>query len=146
MLKAGSSYRRSAETHASAGQPNRLVFSSYNLLSSLVMLEGIFGNRTAEKVLLYLEQYGEGYARTIAATFDDVSVSMALAQLKRFEAAGLLVSRRQGRTLLFSWNPRYFVLDEVRALLRKALAVLPPTERKRYFSERRRPRRSGKPK
>jgi len=110
------------------------------------MIEGIFGNRTAEKVLLYLEQYGEGYARAIATTFDDVSVSMALAQLKRFEAAGLLVSRRQGRTLLFSWNPRYFVLDEVRAILRKALAALPASERRRYFSQRRRPRRSGKPK
>ncbi len=110
------------------------------------MIEGIFGNRTAEKVLLYLEQYGEGYARAIAATFEDVAVSMALAQLKRFEAAGLLVSRRQGRTLLFSWNPRYFLLKEVRALLHKALSVLPPAERRRYFSARRRPRRSGKPK
>jgi DNA-binding transcriptional ArsR family regulator len=73
-------------------------------------------------------------------------MSMALAQLKRFEAAGLLVARRQGRTLLFSWNPRYFVLDEVRALLRTTLAALPPSERQRYFRERRRPRRSGKPK
>jgi len=109
------------------------------------MLEGIFGNKTAEKVLLYLEQYGEGYARSIAATFGDVSVSMALAQLKRFEAAGLLVSQRQGRTLLFSWNPRYPFLQEVQALLQKALAALPQQERQRYFRKRRRPRRSGKP-
>jgi DNA-binding transcriptional ArsR family regulator len=109
------------------------------------MLEGLLGNRTAEKVLLYLEQYGEGYARAIATTFDDVSVSMALAQLRRFEAAGLLVSRRQGRTLIFTWNPRYFVLDEVRAILRKTITTLPHSERRRYFSERRRPRRSGKP-
>ena len=107
------------------------------------MLAGILGNRTAEKVLLYLEQYGEGYARSIAATFDDVSV--ALAQLKRFEAAGLLASRRQGRTLLFSWNPRYPFRDEVRSLLRAALGALPEAERRRYFSKRRRPRRSGKP-
>ena len=71
---------------------------------------------------------------------------MALAQLKRFEAAGLLVSRRQGRTLLFSWNPRYFVIDEVRAILRKTLAALPARQWERYFSQRRRPRRSGKPK
>lgn len=109
------------------------------------MLEGIFGNKTAEKVLLYLEQYGEGYAREIARTFDDVPVSMALAQLKRFEAAGLLVSRRRGRTLLFSWNPRYPFLAEIRALLAKALGALPAQERRRYFGQRRRPRRSGKP-
>jgi DNA-binding transcriptional ArsR family regulator len=109
------------------------------------LLEGILGNRTAERVLLYLEQYGEGYARAIAATFEDVSVSMALAQLKRFEAAGLLASRQQGRTLLFTWNPRCVFLPEVRALLHKALAALPEREQRRYFQQRRRPRRSGKP-
>ncbi len=109
------------------------------------MLEGIFGNRSAERVLLYLEQYGEGYARAIAATFADLTVSMALAQLKRFEAAGLLVSRRQGRTLVFTWNPRSLFVKEVRMLLRKALDALPESERNRYFQERRRPRRSGKP-
>ncbi len=109
------------------------------------MLEGILGNRTAEKVLLYLEQYGQGYARAIAATFEDVSVSMVLAQLRRFETAGLLVSQPQGRTLLFSWNPRCAFLTEVRALLRKALSMLPEGERERYFRQRRRPRRSGKP-
>ncbi len=109
------------------------------------MLEGIFGNATAEKVLLFLEQYGEGYAREIERTFEDVTVSMALAQLKRFEAAGVLVSARRGRTLLFSWNPRYPLLPEVRALLRKSLDALPESEKRRYFRERRRPRRSGKP-
>lgn len=100
------------------------------------MLEGIFGNRTAERVLLFIEQYGEGYAREIAGTFEDVSVSMVLAQLKRFEAAGLLASRARGRTLLFSWNPRYPFLAEVRALLRKALGALPESDRQRYFRAR----------
>lgn len=109
------------------------------------MLEGIFGNRTAERVLLFLEQYGEGYAREIAGTFQDISMSMALAQLKRFEAAGLLVSERRGRTLLFTWNPRSMFVPEVRALLRKALDALPESERRCYFRARRRPRRSGKP-
>ena len=109
------------------------------------MLEGILGNRSAERVLLYLERYGEGYARRIAATFEDVTTSMALAQLKRFEAAGLLVSRRQGRTLVFTWNPRSLFVEEVRTLLRKALDALPEGERRRYFQKRRRPRRSDKP-
>jgi DNA-binding transcriptional ArsR family regulator len=109
------------------------------------VLEGILGNRSAERVLLYLEQYGEGYARAIATNFEDLSVSMALAQLKRFEAAGLLVSVRQGRTLLFSWNPRSIFVDDVRSMLRKALDALPESERKRYFRQRKRPRRSGKP-
>lgn len=109
------------------------------------MLEGIFGNRSAERVLLYLEQYDEGYASAIAATFEDLSVSMALAQLKRFEAAGLLVSARQGKTLVFRWNPRSRFVDDVRSMLRKALAAMPSGDRKRYFRQRKRPRRSGKP-
>ncbi|HVH19041.1 MAG TPA: ArsR family transcriptional regulator [Myxococcota bacterium] len=109
------------------------------------MLEGLLGNATAEKVLLYLEQFEEGYARRIAEDFGGVAVSQVRAQLERFEAAGLLVSQLQGRTRLYTWNPRYAFLEEVRALLRKALRALPEPERRRYFVQRRRPRRAGKP-
>ncbi len=109
------------------------------------MLEGIFGNASAEKVLLYLEQYDEGYATAIARAFDGLSLNMAQRQLERFERAGALVSSLQGRTRLYSWNPRYPFRDELRALLAKALKELPVAERKRYFAQRRRPRRIGKP-
>jgi hypothetical protein len=109
------------------------------------MLEGIFGNASAEKVLLYLEQYGEGYATAIARSFDDLTLNMAQRQLERFERAGALVSTLKGRTRLYSWNPRYPFGSELRSLLAKALERLPASERRRYFSERRRPRRAGKP-
>ena len=109
------------------------------------MLDLLFGNATAEKVLLYIQRYEEGYAKAIADTFDDVSLSMVQQQLARFERAGLLVSVLKGRTRLFLWNPRYPFLSDVRSLLGKALRLLPATERRRYFSQRRRPRRSGKP-
>jgi DNA-binding transcriptional ArsR family regulator len=107
------------------------------------VLEGIFGNPTAERVLLYLEQYGEGYARAIAATFE-LSLSMVQRQLERFERAGLLVSQAKGRTRLFTWNPRYPFLAELHALLRSALRAMPAEQRRRYFTQRRRPRRTGK--
>ena len=109
------------------------------------MLEGIFGNASAEKVLLYLEQYGEGYATAIARSFDGLTLNMAQRQLERFERAGALTSTLRGRTRLYTWNTRYPFRAELRALLAKALDVLPAAERKRYFSERRRPRRTGKP-
>lgn len=109
------------------------------------MLEAIFGNATAEKVLLYIESYGEGYAQAIANTFDDVTLRMAQVQLARFERGGVLVSQLKGRTRLFSWNPRYPFLQELRALLRKTLESLPAADRKRFFARRRRPRRTGKP-
>ncbi|MGH9892867.1 MAG: winged helix-turn-helix domain-containing protein [bacterium] len=109
------------------------------------MLEAIFGNATAEKVLLFIESYGEGYAQAIANTFDDVTLRMAQVQLARFERGGVLVSQLKGRTRLFSWNPRYPFLRELRTLLRSALESLPEADRKRFFVPRRRPRRTGKP-
>lgn len=109
------------------------------------MLEGLLGNATAEKVLLYIEQYGEGYAQAITRTFDDVTLSMVQRQLERFERTGLLASVLKGRTRLFQWNPRYPFVNEVRVLLRKALESLPEQEQRRFFRERRRPRRTGKP-
>jgi DNA-binding transcriptional ArsR family regulator len=109
------------------------------------MLEGLFGNATAEKVLFFLERYEEGYALGIARTFDDLPVSMVQRQLQRLEAAGVLASRLQGRTRVYEWNPRFAFREELRALLRKALQSLPASERERYFAARRRPRRAGKP-
>jgi hypothetical protein len=108
------------------------------------LLKELFGNATAEKVLLYLEHYGEGYGKAIADNFG-ISVHMAQRQLARFERAGLLSSVLIGRTRLFVWNPRYPFLEPVRNLLREALSRIPPEERERYFSQRRRPRRTGKP-
>ena len=109
------------------------------------MLEGIFGNASAEKVLLYLEQYEEGYATAIARTFEGLSLNMAQRQLERMERAGALVSALKGKTRVYTWNPRYPFRREIRALLRKALDELPASDRKRYLTERRRPRRAGKP-
>ena len=54
----------------------------------LEMLKGILGNASAEKVLLYIEQYGEGYAKA----FEGTTLHMVQRQLERFEGAGLLVS------------------------------------------------------
>ena len=57
----------------------------------------------------------------------------------------VLVSTLKGRTRLYTWNPRYPFGPELRSLLAKALDLLPAAERRRYFAERRRPRRAGKP-
>lgn len=108
------------------------------------MIDVLFGGRTAERVLLFLENYGDGYAREIAETFD-VPVSMVQRQLTKLEDAGVLVSRLRGRTRLFVWNPRYALLEPLRMLLRAALDYVPAAEREQYFRQRRRPRRSGKP-
>lgn len=108
------------------------------------MLESLFGNATVEKVLLYLQNYNEGYSSEIASTYS-VSLSAVQKQLKRLEDGGVVVSQAKGRTRLFLWNPRYPFLKELQSLLEKAFEFLPDSEIKKYYRKRQRPRRTGKP-
>lgn len=108
------------------------------------MLSALLGSLGAERVLLYLECYREGHASAIARTFG-VGVSQIQRQLEKLESGGILVSRPVGTARVYTWNPRYPVLVELRALLRRALELQPPDETQKYFRERRRPRRTGKP-
>ena len=109
-----------------------------------MLLAGLFGTETAEKVLLYLQNYGSGHPRAIAVTFE-IAVSQVQRQLERFEREGLLASRLVGRTREYQWNPRFLFLPEMRALLEKTLESLPPSYTQKYFRSRTRPRRKGKP-
>ena len=106
-------------------------------------LDAIFGNRSASRVLLFLQNYGEGHARKIATTFEVPNTAIQR-QLQRFEADGILVSRLMGKTRVFTWNPRSPTVSELRKLLEAELARLPTEVTKRYFRQRQRPRRTGK--
>ncbi len=108
------------------------------------MLEKIFGSRTAEMIFYYLMVYKKGYARKISSVLH-VSLNPVQKQLLKFEEAGVLVSFLEGRTRIFQWNPRYPFLFELQALLEKAYQYLPESEKSKYFKERTRPRRTGKP-
>ncbi|HNT27301.1 MAG TPA: winged helix-turn-helix domain-containing protein [bacterium] len=107
------------------------------------MLAAILGGVTAERVLVYLSRFGEGYARGIARHFG-IAPSPVQKQLAKFEEAGILASVEKGRTLVYLWNPRYPFLAELQALLVKAYDYLTPEEKERY-TLRTRPRRRGKP-
>ncbi len=114
---------------------NKLEISEQPLL-------GLFGSKSAYQVLMYLENYNEGYASQIARTFD-ISLNQAQNQLKKFEEIGLLVSRAEGtvRMYYFKQSP---VSDALRIFLRSMLDVLPKSTIDKYYRERRRPRRYGK--
>lgn len=109
-----------------------------------MILEGLTGNETASKVLLYLESYGSGYPRAISETFK-ISISQVQRQLERFEREGILVSRFVGKTRVYEWNPRCFYLEDLKNILSKSLARLPESIHEEFFRERSRPRRRGKP-
>lgn len=106
-------------------------------------LDALFGSRSAAQALLFLQNYGEGHARRIAATFE-VSHMAIQRQLKRLEAEGLLVSRVVGNTRVFTWNPRSATVKELRHFLEAELNRLPDDVTKQYFRQRQRPRRTGK--
>lgn len=108
------------------------------------MLEAILGSANSERVLIFLTAREEGYAREIARFFDS-ALAPIQQQLEKLEFGGVLVSRSAGRTRLYSLNPRYPFLDELKALLNKALTFYPEDLREDLMMNRRRPRRAEKP-
>ena len=108
------------------------------------MLETLFGNKTAERVLLYIANYKSGYATKISQTFD-ISLNMVQKQLDKLEQGSILVSALVGRTRVYEFNPRFYLDKELLLILNKALEFLSDTERQKYYMQRTRPRRRGKP-
>lgn len=108
------------------------------------MLEPVLGSKSRERVLVFLRARGEGYAREITRFFDTNLVQVQK-QLDRLELAGVLAGRAAGRTRLYTFNPRYPFLNELGALIDKALQFYPQDQRDKLLLNRRRPRRRGKP-
>ncbi|MBX9770148.1 MAG: winged helix-turn-helix domain-containing protein [Candidatus Obscuribacterales bacterium] len=107
------------------------------------MYKALFGNNVAERCLLYIVNYGEGYINGIAKTYG-IAPSQVQSQLEKLEEGGILVSQFSGNTKNFRINPRLAIKKELTDLLEKMLAITPASETEKYFRERRRPRRTGK--
>ncbi len=109
-----------------------------------MLLEPLFSSTNRERILIFLQAREEGYAREIARFFK-TDLSPIQNQLEKLEAGGVIVSRKVGTAILYQFNPRYALLDELRALLAKALSFYPEELQERLLMNRRRPRRRGKP-
>lgn len=107
------------------------------------MLETLLGSKNAERVLMFLFAREEGYAREIARYYQ-TDLKPIQNQLEKFEAGGILVSRLVGRTRPYLFNPRYYFLNELQALLEKSFQAYPIEEQERLQMNRRRPRARGK--
>lgn len=108
------------------------------------MIETIFGNATAAKVMLYLYHYGEAYASAISLDMN-ITKSQVIKQLNKFEASGILVSKLLGRVRVYTFNPKLGVTKKLRDLIGVFYEAISPSEREEMFSQRRRPRRKDKP-
>ena len=107
------------------------------------MIENLVGNKTAEKVLLYIVNYGEGHTSGIAQTFNTPKTQVRN-QLIKLESGGILVGRTVGNLRLFQINPRCPFKKELEALLEKVLTLVSERDTEKYYRQRRRPRRTGK--
>ena len=65
-----------------------------------MVLETLFGSINRERILIFLQARGEGYASEIA-NFYDIDLFPIQNQLARLEAGGVIVSRKIGRTVVF---------------------------------------------
>jgi hypothetical protein len=108
------------------------------------MLQPILGSENIERVLVFILSRNEGYATEIAHFFE-IDLYGIQHQLDKLETGGVVVSRLAGRTRLYTFNPRYPFLTELKSLLDKALSFYPTDVREKLLMNRRRPRRRGKP-
>lgn len=108
------------------------------------MIESIVGSKSSEQVFIFMIARDEGYAKEIADFFDSELYAIQK-QLKRLEAANILVSKKIGRTRIYQFNPRYPFLKELKSLLEKAISFYPGDIRENLIMNRRRPRKSDKP-
>jgi DNA-binding MarR family transcriptional regulator len=108
------------------------------------MLGPILGSRNSERILVFIRARDEGYATEIARMYKTDLYGIQK-QLDRLEAGGVLVSRKVGRTRVYTFNPRYQLLPQLKDLLQKAISFYPVAAREELLMNRRRPRRRGKP-
>lgn len=114
---------------------NRVIISEAPLV-------GLFGSKAAYQVLMYMENYDQGYASQVSKTFG-MSLSQAQKQLIKFEQLGLLVSRKEGSARVYYFK-RTPIVDALRKFLSSMLDSLPESTISEYYRQRRRPRRHGK--
>jgi DNA-binding transcriptional ArsR family regulator len=110
----------------------------------LTFLAELTGSRAAEAVLLHIFHYGESYGRAISSDLK-ISLDSVQRQLDKLEGAGLLVCKRQGRTLIYTWNTRKRAAGRLKDLVEIAYEGMSLEERETRFPVRRRPRSKDKP-
>ncbi len=110
----------------------------------MTVIGELFGGKPAEAVLLHVFHYGESYGRAIASDFK-MTLFPVQRQLDKFEKAGVLVCKKQGNTLLFTWNAKSRIAKRVKDLVEVVYDGMSLDEREARFPVRRRPRGKGKP-
>jgi len=116
----------------------------YGLFLGGMMLKTLFGSLSRERVLVFIAAREEGYAREITK-FWKCPDRPIKRELNRLEEEGVLIAKKYGRTITYSFNPRFFLRKELTALMLKLIEAYPPEWKRKLLFNRRRPRAKGKP-
>ncbi len=87
-----------------------------------------FGSLSRTRILIALRLLGESYARELARTCE-IRLSSAQKAMRGLEQDGLVVGRKAGRVHVFTLNPRYFALGELRSFLLRLAEADRPMQR-----------------
>lgn len=96
------------------------------------MLEALCGNKSVQKILLFLFVNGKCYGTQLHRLLKTPLTPLQKALL-RLEKGGLIMSYYEGKTRLYQFDPSYPILSELEQLLRKAYTLLPAHEKKSYY-------------
>lgn len=107
------------------------------------MLNELFGSETTTKSLMYLTAMGEGYPLEISTAFK-ISNTQVIRTLTKLEQADILISQAMGRTRIYSFNTRWLLYKELKALLDKVIRNMALEDQEKYFMKRKRPRKKNK--
>jgi DNA-binding transcriptional ArsR family regulator len=108
------------------------------------MLDKILGSDIAMKIMLHLVHYEEIYPSAVAKDYE-LTLSAVQKQFARFEEAGVLVSKLVGKTRVYFFNKKSKAAIKFYEFIKVYYDGLSVKDKEMIFSERRRPRRPGKP-
>ena len=80
-------------------------------------MEALFGSKTAQQILFFLEEHDELCASDLAQQ-SKVPINMLQKQLEKFEREQLLQSKWEGKKKIYFWNKKFVGLVELKKLLR----------------------------
>lgn len=96
------------------------------------------------KIMFHLCHYDEIHPSAVAKDYK-ISLSAVQKQFARFEEAGILVSKLVGKTRVYLFNKKSPAAKAFIDFVKVYYDALSLEDKERIFSERRRPRRPGKP-
>lgn len=95
------------------------------------MLQGLFGNKNVERILIFLLVNEKCYGAQLQ-TLLQVPLTPVQQALLRLEKEGILNSHYEGKIRVYDWNLSYPLRLELEALLKKAYTLLPLQEKRKY--------------